>query len=593
MQRGGRPVRVINRLLAVMIGLLLSLTCGCGVRGTVRDGGDYPESLDNGLVRLVMVDFGPTTKTAGGMKGIGSRTRDPVCGWSHGMVREIGRGDSSNLDLSDFVEGEDATFVLAVGPAGKGYEIILTLGDPEGDRGPVDIETRGRDVASGVRTRAGRPRQVRFSIDAPDRRLPFRIRAQRCRLFALASLAVYGPPGARLLSLAQTGPRDVRPFVPHPDSLGTLGPESDSRRLLEVFCRFLVEQEPVEGGFSPNGIWYQNAYPIRTLLAASHLLDHPEWREDAFRVLDRFVSDQLPDGRWRSSYFGRAECGEKVLQDATSSNLADIGSMTNALAVAASMADPERRDRYLTAARHYADDVALPDQRADGSFPNRLYDGIDFAHPYSVATATQGTSLAALALATGEPRYRMAAEKAGRWLAERTLESGMMILHPHNSPEPRLVRARDFGDTFYLAEALVWIHRVSQDSLTTAAVGEALRRHLWGEAGLLESTIHGYWWEPPGVWNASKTGGLLEILAWARRDRPGEPMERWIHLAQGWLADPLLRQRIGATSLSFMPNGEFSLVATGFAGVGLAAVTEFDAIFPVVAPARTDTTRTR
>ena len=187
----------------------------------------------------------------------------------------------------------------------------------------------------------------------------------------------------------------------------------------------------------------------------------------------------------------------------------------------------------------------------------------------------------------------MAAEKAGRWLAERTLESGMMILHPHNSSEPRLVRARDFGDTFYLAEALVWIHRVSQDSLTTAAVAEALRRHLWGEAGLLESTIHGYWWEPPGVWNASKTGGMLEILAWARRDRPGEPMERWIHLAQGWLADPLLRQRIGATSLSFMPNGEFSLVATGFTGVGLAAVTDFDAIFPVVASARTDTTRTR
>jgi hypothetical protein len=196
-------------------------------------------------------------------------------------------------------------------------------------------------------------------------------------------------------------------------------------------------------------------------------------------------------------------------------------------------------------------------------------------------------------MTTGEARYREAAERAGRWLAERTLPTGMMILHPHNSPEPRLVRARDFGDTFYLAEALVWIHRASTDSLTRSLVAEALRRHIWGEAGLLESTIHGYWWEPPGVWNASKTGGMLEILAWAREERPGESMERWIHLAQKWLADPLLRQRIGATSLPFMPNGEFSLVATGFTGVGLVAITDFNALFPFPAAAGTDSTRIR
>lgn len=590
-RNGLAPTRTHTWALSLF--LVLITTAGCGDRGNVTGAGNYPDSLGSGLVRLLTIDFGPTTKTAKGMKGIGSRTRDSVCGWSNGMVRETARLDSTNLDLSDFVEGEDATFVLAVGPAGSGYELILTLGDPDSDRGPLTIETRGRRVASDVRTRAGRPRQVRFSVDAPDRRIPFRIRAEPCHLFALVSLAVYGPPGARPLSLAQTGPRDTRPFVPHPDSLLASAEASDPRQLLDVLCRFLIEQESVEGGFSPNGIWYQNAYPIRTLLAGSRILNRPEWEAAAFRALDRFVSDQLPDGRWLSSYFGRADCGEKITQDVKSSNLADIGTMSTALAVGASMADPARRARYLKSARHYADDVVLPDQLPDGSFPNRLYDGVDFPHSYSVATATQGASLAALALMTGETRYQVAAEKAGRWLAERTLPSGMMVFHPHNSADPRLVRARDFGDTFYLAEGLVWIHRASTDSLTTAVVEEALRRHLWGEAGLLASTIHGYWWEPPGVWNASKTGGLLEILAWARQDRPGEEMERWISLAQRWLADPLLRQRVGATSLAFMPNGEFSQVATGFTGVGVASVIDFQVMFPVSVTSGNDSIQSR
>ena len=571
---------------------ILSGLGGCG-GGPVTETTGYPDSLGLDQGRLIVVDFGPATRAPQGMLGIGSRTRHAVCGWSHGMIREVARRDTSDLDLSDFVEGEDATFVLAIRPPENQYEVVLTLGDPESARGPMSVEMRGSIVARGIRTRAGQFKQVRFLATAPDRRITFRVHAERCRLFALSSVAVYGPRGSRLPSLAQTGPRDGRPFVPRPDSLTTRGPEADSRRLLGLCSDFLVGQEPIEGGFSYTGIWYQNAYPIRTLLAAGRLLGRPEWTEDAFRVLDRFVADQLPDGRWQSTYFGRADCGEGIPQDASSSNLADIGSMTTALAVGASVADPVRRDRYLVAARRYADDVVLPDQMPDGSFPNRLYAGTDFPHPYSVATATQGASLSALALTTGEPRYRIAAERAGRWLAERTLPSGMMTFHPHNSPEPHLVRARDFGDTFYLAEGLVWIHRASRDSLTTAVVAEALRRHVWGEAGLFASTNHGYWWEPPGIWHASKTAGLLEVLAWARQDRPGESMERWILLAQAWLADPLLRQRIGATSLPYMPNGEFSLVATGFTGVGLAAITDFEAIFPVSPRAGSDTTGTR
>ncbi len=161
----------------------------------------------------------------------------------------------------------------------------------------------------------------------------------------------------------------------------------------------------------------------------------------------------------------------------------------------------------------------------------------------------------------------------------------------------------DFGPTTKTAPGMKGIGSRTRDPVCgwshgmvreiAVVVAEALRRHLWGDAGLLASTVHGYWWEPPGVWSASKTGWLLEILAWARQDRPGEAMERWILLAQRWLSDPLLRQRVGATSLSFMPNGEFSLVATGFTGVGVAASIDFDALFPVCVGSGTDSIQSR
>jgi hypothetical protein len=540
----------------------------------------YPDSLGPNITRLIIVDFGDNRLTPPGMLGIGSRTRHAVCGWSSGMIREVVRRDTADKDLADFVEGEDATFVLAVRSPEHPYEVVLTLGDPEAPRGPMSVSTRDVVVASGIRTKSGEYKQVRFRADAPDRRVTFRVQGSRCGLFALTSLAVYGPRGSKMPSLAQTGPRDGRPFVPRPDSLTTLGPKSDPRRILRTFADFLVAQEPVEGGFSYTGLWYQNAYPVRTLLAAGRLLERPDLIQEAFRVLDRFVDEQHADGRWTSSYFGRSDCVGRVQADATSSNFADIGSMAHALAVGADLAEGERRARYLAAAERYADQVILPDQLPDGAFPNRLYAGKDFPHAYSVATATQAASLAALAMTTGDERYRAAADRAGRWLAERMLPSGFIAFHPHDTGQPRLIRARDFGDSFYLVEGLIWVHRATTDRATRDTLASALRRHLWGPAGLKASTIHGYWWEPPGVWNASKTGGLLEAVAWARDDTPGAEVDRWIQLSQAWLADPLLRQRIGATSLQYMPNGEFSLVATGFAGVGVASLIDFNAIFP-------------
>jgi hypothetical protein len=578
-----RPVIAAMAALLPGCGLLAMMglglwACGDGPR-VFRDNG-YPDSLAAGATRLIIVDFGDNRLTPPGMLGIGSRTRHAVCGWSSGMIREVVRADTTDRDRCDFVEGEDATFVLAVRPPENRYEVVLTVGDTEAPRGPMSVETRGVEVARNIRTKAGEFKQVRFVAEAPDRRVSFRLRGARCGLFALTSLAVYGPTGSKMPSLAQTGPRDGRPFVPSPDSLATLD-KADPRRILGTFADFLVAQEPVEGGFSYTGLWYQNAYPVRTLLAAGRLLERPELLAEAFRVLDRFVAEQHEDGRWTSSYFGRLECAGRVKADATSSNFADIGSMAHALAVGADAADPERRARYLESARRYADRVILPDQLPDGAFPNRLYAGVDFPHPYSVATATQAASLAALAMTTGEERYRLAAEKAGRWLAGRMLPTGLIVFHPHNSDVPHLIRARDFGDSFYLVEALVWVHRAATDPATRDVIAAALRRHVWGPAGLSASTIHGYWWEPPGIWHASKTGGMLEAVAWTREDAPGPEVDRWIRLSHAWLADPLLRQRIGATSLLFMPNGEFSLVATGFAGVGVAATIDFDSIFPV------------
>ena len=107
-----------------------------------------------------------------------------------------------------------------------------------------------------------------------------------------------------------------------------------------------------------------------------------------------------------------------------SANLADIGTMTLCLAMAVPFVDETRAGQYLSAALQYADSIVLPSQLPSGAFPNRLWRGHYQTTPYSVATATQASSLALLHAVTGRIEYLKSAQRAGIWLADHVQEDG-------------------------------------------------------------------------------------------------------------------------------------------------------------------------
>jgi hypothetical protein len=333
-----------------------------------------PKVLENGRTQMALIDFGPWGQPAPWRGAFGTGRRDRFWGWHGGMTRQKTRRVSlSGPLLCDFVEGEDAAFVMAVEPPHGRYRVDLHLGDPDLARGPVDIGTGDRRLIENLRTNPGESKRVTLELE-PDERgwISIRLAARECGSWAVQAADVWGPAGARFVApFPDTEPRS---FVPPADSLTRLE-RGEARRVLGEYCDFLLEWRPADGGFSDAGAWYQNAYPVRTLLAGGVLLDRPEYREAAFLVLDRFCNEQRPNGGWYSGYFGRDGCGLAARPDTSNSNLADIGTMSLCLALAAPHADPARSERYLEAARRYADRVVLPAQAPEGWFPNGLYMG--------------------------------------------------------------------------------------------------------------------------------------------------------------------------------------------------------------------------
>jgi hypothetical protein len=512
----------------------------------------------------------------------GVEDRNEWYGWFDGMVRDGVSPRRSDAWLCDFIEGYDATFVVAVEPDTGTYQVRMTFGDLDRPRGPARVLSGDKVLASVRATEKSESTTVTFVTKPVNGRLEMRVAAEGCRGFALNGVEI---SGEKLSWLDRLFPDAVQyPPMPAPETLPKVGP-ADRRKLLKVLCEYLVKASPTEGCFSYHGAWYQNAYPIRTLLAGARLLEEPRYAEKAYRCLDRFAERQAPHGNWLSSYFGPTGCDSPTAADSATSNLADVGTMTMCLSAAAPGAAPERRERYLRAARLYADSVSLPNQLSDGSFPNRLWGGQDFSHPYTVATATQCASLAALYLATGDARYLKAAETGIRWITWGTfLEDGRLVLHPYNQETLVVKESTHFGEVFYVAEALLWVRRATADETLKQEIDAVLDRWLFGTEGAHRKTVHGYWWPPMDAWNSSKMGGMLYILADHPRRSADPVLSEWLVRALGWLTDPDRAQSIGVTAPPASPRGNYALVATGFAGIGVASSIDGDVLYPSTKP---------
>lgn len=534
--------------------------------------------LQDGRQRMIWFDFGLPGQPTPEAIALGEIARNPGFAWMGGMTRQKTRAGQPGPYLCDFIEGEDATFAVAVQPADAEYRVVVTLGDPEEARGPIDVIVNGVNVAPGVVTAAGEATDVGCEIVPEAGRVTVRLRARDCRSFAAVGLAVYGPKGATVGVLFPRN--DPRSPVPPPDSLKTLG-RSGTVRTLGRYCDYLLAHQPSDGGFSYSGAWYQNAYPVRTLLAGGRLLNEPRYREAALHCLDRFANAQVGSGGWISYYFGKEGCELSATSDTSSANLADIGTMSLCLALAVPHAGEERRARYLRAVTHYADSLVLPNQLDDGSFPNLKYAGRDFRHAYSVATATQAASLAALYAVTKDDRYLFAAERAGEWLANMFFEDGQVGFFPHDQNRQLMTASDAFGDLFYMVEGLTWVGHYSKNPDTRALIRQALDRYVWASQGIAARTVHGYWWAPASLWGSSKTGGMLYVLLQYRELGCRDPrLRKWIPRALAWLGDEGLAHRTGILAHPSSPTGEHAMVATGFAGISVAAFLDPNVLLP-------------
>jgi hypothetical protein len=258
-----------------------------------------------------------------------------------------------------------------------------------------------------------------------------------------------------------------------------------------------------------------------------------------------------------------------LTEEGRSRNLADVGSFALCLPLASAFLTGEDRRRLLETARDYADTIVLPAQLPSGAFPNGRFEGVDYAHPYSVATAVQASQLAGLYLATGEEHYRRAAIRAGLFLAEAVEADGSVRFFPHDKPESQFLPADRLGELFYVIEGILWAHRVA-DPATRDGLAAALDRYFRG------SSLSGLWSDPPAwlrtgdVWERSKRAGVLYLLeGYAAIRGESEDLRRLTLQVFGALEEPALAKQSGVGADAGTALERYSMAATGFAGLGV------------------------
>ncbi|HEX7880453.1 MAG TPA: hypothetical protein VF720_13650, partial [Candidatus Eisenbacteria bacterium] len=467
-------------------------------------------------------------------------------------------------DLRDGIEGTDARFSIGVTDPEGLYRLTIWLADTLRVTGPVAIDIGDMQVASDIEGIAGKRRALRWLVRPGHDRVSFRIMADPCDRFGVTAARLEGPPGAGLFAIFPGIDTSAAEFPP-PEALPLIT-ESALREQLRRDAEHLMSERLGDGRFSTHGAWYENSFPIRALVAAGEILGEPAWKEAAFAVLDDFVSRQRPDGNWVSDYEGDEACPRKGTS-IVSANLADIGTMTLALAIAADDADPVRRDRWVRALVTYADSVSLPNQDSTGGFCNRTWQNRDYRFPYTVATATQVSTLAALHRHTGNPRYAEAVARGTRWLADQVLDDGRIAFAPHDRDAVKLLDATHFGDCYYAMETLALVGVWTRDEALRHQADAAFDRWVGGRQGLRAVAREGYWWPMGDLWADSKMAGVPALLA-RRARRPSPPWLREMVLRQlAWLDDDARARRIGVRCSFASQRGEFALAATGFAAL--------------------------
>lgn len=297
---------------------------------------------------------------------------------------------------------------------------------------------------------------------------------------------------------------------------------------LRASCDTLVAQQARSPVFmAKDAAWWQVSFCTRALIAGYEVTGDKRYLRAAEIATDAFEAQQLYNGSWAVYAQGTVPVDH---QD--SYNLADLGCMTACLSILHSYVSGSKAERYREAHLRYAQFASQHDL-GDLAFCNGWYLGKNHRSAYSVATATQATSFAALYEASGDRRFLRRAEQAVRFLLNDWRPDGRPMLHHHASNRSSALSVEDFHNNYYILEALLVTFESTEDEVLKDAIRAALEFYLWGDDGLLVVLPPEEW--PAGAGNSvQKSRGMLGILAAIQRNvGPIVDLDQLIQLGLG------------------------------------------------------------
>lgn len=383
------------------------------------------------------------------------------------------------------------------------------------------------------------------------------------------------------------------------------------RDMLKTCCDWLLSQYREPGVFrcfewgQPIEEWYMFFYPVRTLLLGARLLDKSEYRVAAFKVVDTYLAEQLPNGAFTSNFRRQ---GERLSQDQLEEifrcgkvNVADVGSNVTAVIAAAAQAPPAQRQKYLDAVRRWLDQWLILWALPEGGYGNGFWEGHKLNAPYTCAISTAATALSAFARATGEDRYARLAARCMTFQCGKWCETDGVPINLDCYPTPWQARLTDYGHSFYLLEGMCWTHGVTRDPAVQKLIADRLTQWIFSPKGLL-SQWNGSWFhfamaEPPvgsgqmpssrsmGIrpgWELAKSNGILHAFLYYLHHIDDEPQLRAaVQKGMGFLTCPTMARMSGVMSDPEESYGSFAVQSTGFAGLSLAEAITPDSVFNI------------
>jgi hypothetical protein len=510
----------------------------------------------------------------------------------------------------DCLYGREGEFRMGL-PAGE-YCLKLYCYDPVQEPEPFEVWFGSTDAYAprlqGTYTEKSRvnPRKgEKFCLSAKVKHTGGILAVSFPGEYFVNGLDVYGPAGTVPFPVYEEGIPDKLPVRQEVEQQGS----DDCRAMLEQICEWLLKVRRSDGfiGDFEEGkrLWYTASYPVRTLLAGYALLHRSMYRDAVFGMLDRFVSEQMPEGGFTQSCRGTptALLTEEELEKVRRSNwmnLADVGSMVAALAAACHYAEGERRGCYEAAVRKYLDQWAMRFRSREGGFTNGWTLAMD-DKVYSVATASTGLACVLFYTVTGEDHYLAVAEEAALYLAENWNPDGRLWNHIYKGTYPghdHYQDVREFGDGFYTLETIAAVLTVSTRAEAGEKLFSVLEAYLFGEKGLFALKGEEAWWPLENCWHNSKSAGnpvLLDVYLrfWERfgknvlyRDQAAGELS----LCRKFLATPRFAYLLGVMCDEpdkTYPFAKHSIqcwngcaaAATGFAGIAMAQMLSPGLIF--------------